>query len=423
MFGSDHRLQAIASALDELAAEDLSGSCGPARSEGLAGLLATAERMNAEIIRRAGPWERSGEWALDGALTPASWLRAHAGLEPNEATELVRTARLVHDHEPTGDALRSGAVSTRKLHQIARTVKDREPAYRENPDVLLDAAAALPPAAFSAVTRRWRQAADDQLARAEAHEQYERRYLHASVTLAGMVALDGLLDPEGGAVFLAALDTRDQPDPQGGPEPARSGSQRRADALVALASESLDREVRGGRAPVTVDVVIDVGTLAGGTPLPLTSVRHDLERVGPVPRTTAERLACDCAIGRVVLRGESEVLDLGRRTRLVSAAQRRALVHRDRRCAFPGCDRPPRWCDAHHLVPWQRGGPTDLDNLVLLCRRHHVLCHEGGWRLARGPDRQVTATRPSHPPDRDPDHDPDPPRPRPPDRTDFILAA
>jgi HNH endonuclease len=67
----------------------------------------------------------------------------------------------------------------------------------------------------------------------------------------------------------------------------------------------------------------------------------------------------------------------------VSPAQRRALTHRDGGCVFPGCDRPEAWCDAHHLVHWTRGGPTDLDNLALLCRRHHVTVHEGGWRIAR----------------------------------------
>ena len=208
-----------------------------------------------------------------------------------------------------------------------------------------------------------------------------------------MVAIDGLLDAEGGSVFLRALAAVDVPDPEDGVEPPRTASQRRADALVELAAASLDREHRGGRAPVTVDAVVDYATLVGTQPLDLAALRCDVDGAGPVPRTVVERLLCDCAVGRVVMRGESEVLDLGRRTRVVSVAQRRALVHRDGHCAFPGCDRPHRWCDAHHLVPWQRGGPTDLDNLALLCRRHHVLVHEGGWHLARGPDGRLAATR------------------------------
>jgi HNH endonuclease len=97
----------------------------------------------------------------------------------------------------------------------------------------------------------------------------------------------------------------------------------------------------------------------------------------------------------VLMAGRSEVLDLGRSTRLVTPALRRALELRDRGCCGPGCDRPPEWCDAHHLVHWAQGGETNLDNLVLLCRRHHVLLHEGGWHLARGPDRSIVFTRPA----------------------------
>ena len=104
------------------------------------------------------------------------------------------------------------------------------------------------------------------------------------------------------------------------------------------------------------------------------------------------------------MNGPSEVLDLGRRTRVVTPAQRRALAVRDGGCVFPGCDRPPPWTDAHHLVHWLDNGPSNLDNLVLLCRRHHVLCHEGRWQLQRGPDGTVTAERPR-------------PRPRGPDLT------
>jgi 5-methylcytosine-specific restriction endonuclease McrA len=76
-------------------------------------------------------------------------------------------------------------------------------------------------------------------------------------------------------------------------------------------------------------------------------------------------------------------LTVGRSTRTVPAAIRRALVVRDRGCRFPGCDRPPAWADAHHLVHWADGGETDLENLVLLCRPHHRIVHEQGWTLGR----------------------------------------
>jgi hypothetical protein len=408
VFRSDEGLARLTALVDEFVAEHLEVSGAPSQSEVLVELFTQVDRLRAETVRRAGVWERSGEWELDGAVTPASWLRSRARLDGVEAAELVRTARLARDHAPTGEALRSGGLSARRAHQIAKTVKDRQEAYVENPDLLLGPATTLPEDQFRTVTKRWREAADDALARDEAFDLYERSHFHASVTLAGMVAVEGLLDPEGGEVLLAALEAAEVPHSPADPSVPRSPAQRRADALVALAALSLDHGQRGGMVPVTVDAVMTVPLPEPGATNDLTSLRYELKNVGPVPRVTVERLACDCAVGRVLMRGESEVLDLGRRTRLVTKAQRRALVHRDRHCAFPGCDRPERWCDAHHLVPWVRGGHTDLDNLVLLCRRHHVICHEGGWRLTRAPDGSVIAA----PPD-----DSRPPRPRGPNLT------
>jgi hypothetical protein len=87
-------------------------------------------------------------------------------------------------------------------------------------------------------------------------------------------------------------------------------------------------------------------------------------------------------------------LEVGRATRVVQPAQRMALAVRDGGCVFPDCDRPLAWCDAHHLQHWVHGGPSDLDNLALLCRAHHRAVHEGGWQLARGPDGRFGATPP-----------------------------
>jgi HNH endonuclease len=90
----------------------------------------------------------------------------------------------------------------------------------------------------------------------------------------------------------------------------------------------------------------------------------------------------------------SQPLDVGRATRVVAPAQCTALTVRDGGCRSPCCDRPVAWCDAHHLRHWLQGGPTDLGNLLLLCRGHHHAVHEGGWRLHRNPDGTFTATPP-----------------------------
>jgi Domain of unknown function (DUF222)/HNH endonuclease len=90
----------------------------------------------------------------------------------------------------------------------------------------------------------------------------------------------------------------------------------------------------------------------------------------------------------------SQPLEVGRTSRVVTPAQRAALLVRDGGCAIPGCQRPPAWCEAHHLRHWLHGGPTDLANLALVCRAHHRAVHEGGWQLVRQADGRLTATPP-----------------------------
>jgi hypothetical protein len=101
-----------------------------------------------------------------------------------------------------------------------------------------------------------------------------------------------------------------------------------------------------------------------------------------VPAETVQRYACDSALSRIT--GQNELdHELNHTSRTLPAPTRRALESRDRHCVFPGCSRPPIWCDGHHLVWWTRGGATALPNLALMCRPHHRLVHEGGWSLQR----------------------------------------
>ena len=100
---------------------------------------------------------------------------------------------------------------------------------------------------------------------------------------------------------------------------------------------------------------------------------------------TLRRIACDARIARVITDGRSQPLDVGRAIRTVTAAQWRALVARDGGCTHPGCDRPPGWCEAHHIEHWADGGTTTLDNLKLYCDRHHRDAHAHDDQPA-GPD-------------------------------------
>jgi hypothetical protein len=108
---------------------------------------------------------------------------------------------------------------------------------------------------------------------------------------------------------------------------------------------------------------------------------------------TIRRLACDAAILPMVLGSNSVPLDIGRRQHDPTPAQRLAVIARDRHCRFPDCTMPPEWCEIHHIHHWARGGPTDLDNLMLACHEHHHRLHEGGWN-AVGPAQHVRFTTP-----------------------------
>ncbi|NDL59678.1 DUF222 domain-containing protein [Phytoactinopolyspora sp. XMNu-373] len=105
---------------------------------------------------------------------------------------------------------------------------------------------------------------------------------------------------------------------------------------------------------------------------------------GPVSTEAARRLACDAAVTAVLVDQHGIPLRVGRAERGVTPGIWTALVARDRGCVFPGCTRPPEWCQAHHLKHWVDGGPTDLDNLVLLCGYHHRVIHHGGWDVRLG---------------------------------------
>ncbi|WP_405430404.1 DUF222 domain-containing protein [Micromonospora sp. NBC_00617] len=205
------------------------------------------------------------------------------------------------------------------------------------------------------------------------------RHVTLSTLSDGRLRLTGTLDSETAGLLRAAIDPLTAPT---GPDDQRSPGQRRHDALADLCRLSLRTgglpEHGGEPAQLVVTTSYDnlvrqlgAGTLDTGFDLAPESVR---------------RLACDAAILPAVLGSAGQTLDVGRQRRLITGPLRRALVLRDRGCAFPGCDRPPRWCDAHHIHHWADGGDTSLDNAVLLCGHHHRHVHHSEWTVRLGRD-------------------------------------
>jgi hypothetical protein len=163
----------------------------------------------------------------------------------------------------------------------------------------------------------------------------------------------------------------------------RSTAERTGDGLVELARRAMTQGalgVEGGIRPqVTVTVPLQV--LQSGSGAGLIGFGQGT-RQGMVTAEDARRWACDPVLVPVVLCDTTgEPLAVGREKRLATRAMRRALAQRDGGCAFPGCDAPPQWCDAHHVTHWADGGATEVGNLVLLCGRHHRLVHKQGWTI------------------------------------------
>jgi hypothetical protein len=443
---------AFTAAVEELAARDLSGLTDAVRAERVLGLRRLLDRLEGH------------------------WLQELAGVDARGAAHTsVRTARALFRGPlaATAQALTNGELSVTHAAVLAHGTQDL-PAQvaAEAEPVLVEAARRLDPPRLRQVIGHLQLVADPDGADRRAERRHARRGLWLAPTLEGMVALDGLLEPEAGQSLLAALEPLARP-PSADDE--RSGGQRRADALAELARRSLE----AGRLPQTggvrpqLTVTVDLDSLQGRAAL------GGHTELGPLASEGCRRLACDGAVTRVLVTrhpshhanqhptgyddpghhpnghqprsghhghddpaghhsfdelgshhrrdhpdgdghddphsqasladrlqvaarrlppilggAPTQPLEVGRTTRVVQPAQRVALAVRDGGCVFPGCERPLAWCEAHHVWHWLDGGPTDLDNLVLLCRAHHRAVHEDGWRLARGPDGRLTATPP-----------------------------
>jgi hypothetical protein len=308
----------------------------------------------------------------------------------------VRLARKLAAHAQVAEAFGAGRVSAEQAEVIASAAGAMPATVRAEAETrLLEAAQSMHPGELAKQARRVAVDLDPTAAARLAAEEWARRRRREFSIVAnndGAYALLGQLDVEGAATLSAALDPLAAPRPStaDGPDP-RTPAQRRGEALVELARRALPGDTLpdggGVRPRVVVTMTLDqlrghregMGRFDGG---PITE---------PVPSSMARRIACDAGILPAVLGGSSEVLDLGRERRLATPAQRKALAIRDGGCAFPGCDRPPQWTDAHHIKAWAHGGATDLDNLVLLCGPHHDLAHHG-WIITLDPDRRPLPT-------------------------------
>jgi Domain of unknown function (DUF222)/HNH endonuclease len=245
--------------------------------------------------------------------------------------------------------------------------------------ILVDAARAAEPATVRTVAARIQARIDQDGPEPDDREPARpRNLLHLRTRMDGWLEFRGQLCPEQGELFGSLISPLAKPHaPDAAGPDIRTLPERQGDALVELhelASRSQDLPTEAGERP-HVTVTIDFQALLSGIG---TATLGDTTVISAAE---ARRIACTAGIIPVVLGERGEVLDIGRMARKPTINQRRALHARDRGCGFPMCDRPPKWADAHHIVEWRHGGRTSLDNLVLLCRRHHSLIHRSEWEV------------------------------------------
>ena len=309
----------------------------------------------------------------------------------------------------TATALREGVLGAEHVEVITKVVRDLPPhasaAARETVErTLVDAAHTVDPRTLTTLGRDLRALLDQDGTPPDDRELAEPvNELHLHTRRNGRLVLRGEFDPEASALITTAISPLAKPGPSGdtGPDP-RSTAERQGDALVEVFRLVADEGALPSEAGEKPHVMVTI---------PLHTLRHDvsqatrdgigdtalnsigqtaldgidqavLDGIGPLDAESARRIACDARVIPVVLGSRSEPLDLGRASYTVPTALRRALILRDRGCAFPGCDRTHRWCHSHHIRNWADGGPTELDNLVLLCGRHHRLIHHSEWDCA-----------------------------------------
>ena len=354
----------------------------PLQGEAIGEVFHLIDRLQAKAAAVVGEYEAQGLAVLDGATSTTGLLKQHG---VPRAAAVVRTARRVRQLPVTLRAWIDGTLTGGHIDAICANVDDATiDQLQEHEADLVPVLAPLSVHDAAVAMRLWKAHADALIKDAPSGDQ--ERTAHLSELLDGRGRLDADLDAEGFALAQAALRLAASPDAEG---EERSARRRRGDALVDVFRFFLDHHgstVKHRNRP-HLNAVIDWdrferghgGELAGGAPLSPATVR---------------RLLCDADVHRVVTTGRSVILDYGTTARLFSDAQFNALVLRDRHCRHPGCDRPPWWCEAHHVIPDEAGGSTDLANGVLKCTRHHHIGHLPGWTEKLEPDGTYHLTAP-----------------------------
>ncbi|MGV8896065.1 MAG: DUF222 domain-containing protein [Rhodoglobus sp.] len=400
------------SALDDTALLSLQGEIAASRRQ----LDAVSASISAEVSRRSAlELGYAGLAQRSGLRTPEALVQRVAGVTRTEARSMIRVGLALDGSSPWLDpvaaAVRDGSISVASADGIVAGLG--APGSHVAADDLQDAAARLvdvasrtTPERIAAAARSMRDNLDLEGVEDRERALRDKRFLRLIPQPDGMTRIVGLLDPESAATLGAAIDVITAPR-RGGPRFVDPIEVERAERIIGDSRTTEQIVLDALVEMVVLAGVADKGTLFGSrkpgvrlhvslADLTVGVGSAQLEgQTASVSLATARRFAC--AGGYVpVLFDEGQPLDVGRSERLFTWRQKVALAARDGGCIFPGCDRPPGWCEAHHIEFWARDdGRTDIEQGVLLCRHHHMLAHNNGWEISRRDSRYWIIPPPS----------------------------
>jgi hypothetical protein len=323
----------------------------------------------AAVVAEIGRWDDESDTAIN-------WITFNCKMTRNAAADCVAVGEQLSQIPESIQAMRDGEIGFAHMPVMARTAKAVGDAFDER--ALLKKARNCSAGKFYYRAQQYRHSVQPKVYADGQAEQAQGNRLSMSTAKDGCFFIEGVLDPVSGAAVRGALEPLARPS---GEHDHREYDQRMADALVEVVTH-------GGQHNVQLQVTSSIETLLNLTG----ATGAEMEFSLPVSSRTVERWACDCSVTRVLMQ-DSVVIDVGRAKRVISGPTKRALRARDGHCVWPGCDRPASWSDGHHLVHWIHGGSTNLDNLVLLCHRHHRMVHEDNWQIAKTDDGRVVTVR------------------------------
>ncbi len=408
-------LDAVSDALDKTSGADvwsLSDDDLAAALERCEVLAARQAALSLRLLREADGRDLGRRL---GASSTTGWVKDRLRLRPGEAKARVDLAHRLDAGAADGPvdyaanvgsatsarampataaALAAGEVSTEHAHVIAKTMvalpgglsTEQERAAEAD---LAGYARQFDPVTLGKLGQHLIHTLDTETLEEREQRAYRRRELRLVDIGDGTTRICGQLDTESSAMVRSVLDPLAAPCPAAdGTADPRPAGQRMADALVELARRAAEAGTvpAGHGVPPHLSVIVSLDTLLADAEEPGVPP-GELGFGGPISAATARRIGCHAGITRIITGPAGVPLDVGRESRTVTAGQWAALVARDRGCAFPGCTRPGEWCIAHHIIHWAHRGPTDLDNLVLLCGHHHRVIHHHGWQVRMATDR------------------------------------